>query len=148
MEIYSLNVVGCKVSFRFVCKECKQEVASCDKFCRNCGRKLETLARVAKVEDVASILTEAFKGREIPPQKEDSVSTEGERIGASSSTSDDDAKIEDNKKPSLGFDSTHRLCPRCKERKCGCEFLQPDGVCHAMCYLTNPPQYPKCIYVD
>lgn len=144
MDISNLCVIGDKVSFRFVCQRCKKEVVVGDAFCRHCGRKLVTLPRVAEVADVASILTAAFKGRAILRQKANAVSPEV----SASSTRDDAAKIEDNKESSLGFDSTHGLCPRCKDGKCGCEFLQPDGVCHAMCYLTNPPQYPKCVYSD
>lgn len=148
MEISNINVCGLMVRFGFVCQTCKQAVEFGDKFCRNCGRKLEQLDRVAKVADVASILTEAFKGRKTPTHKEDSISTESERIGAASSMSGEDAKIEDNKKPPLGFEFTKNLCPKCKVEKCGCAFLQPDGECRAFCYLTNPPRYPKCVYLE
>ena len=100
MEISNLNVCGLMVRFGFVCKTCKQAVEVGDKFCRNCGRELEQLDRVAKVTDVASILTEAFKGRKAAQHKANEVSIEGERTGSASSMCDDDAKIESNKKRS------------------------------------------------
>lgn len=148
MEISNLNVCGLMVRFGFVCQTCKQAVEVGDKFCRNCGRELEQLDRVAKVTDVASILTEAFKGRKAAQHKANEVSIEGERTGSASSMCDDDAKIESNKKRSLGICFTKSLCPRGKEEKCGCAFLSPDGECHALCYPTNPPQYPKCVYLE
>lgn len=147
MEIYNLRVIGNKVYLRLVCKSCKQEVLDSDKFCRNCGRKLEQLERVVNVEDVVSILTDVFKWRKSAQHKADTVSNESEWIVAESSTSVDSDKVEDTKDSSLGF-SPHRWCPRSKESKCGCEFLQADGDCHGMCFPTSPPQYPKCVYFE
>ena len=147
MEISKLKVIGNKVYFRLVCQTCKKEVWDSDKFCRNCGRKLEQLDRVVNVEDVVSILTDVFKGRKADQHKSDTVPNEGELIWTESSTSGDSDKGEDNKDSSLGY-SPHRSCPRNKESKCGCEFLQADGDCHGMCFPTNPPQYPKCVYFE
>lgn len=147
MEISRLKVIGNKVYLRFVCKICKKEVWDSDKFCRNCGRKLEQLDRVVNVEDVVSILTDVFKGRKADQHKADTVSHDGELIGPESSTSVDADKAEDNKDLSLAY-SPHRMCPRSKEGKFGCEFLQADGDCHAMCFPTSPPQYPKCVYFE
>lgn len=147
MEISKLKVIGNKVYFRIVCQTCKKEVWDSDKFCRNCGRKLEQLDRVVNVEDVVSILTDVFKGRKADQHKADTVSNEGELIWMGSSTSGDADKVEDTKESTLGF-SPHRPCPRNKESKCGCEFLQADGDCHGMCFPTNPPQYPKCVYFE
>ena len=148
MEISTLRVIGNKVYFRLSCQTCKKAVDSEDKFCRKCGRELDPLDRVANVKDVVSILTEALRGRKTAQHKADTVceqSNEVELIGKESSTSVDDDKVEDNKDLSLGY-SPYTLCPRLKESKCRCAFLQADGDCHAMCFPMNPPQYPKCVY--
>ena len=141
MEIKSLKVIGDKTYFRFVCESCKKEVDEGDKFCRNCGRKLEPMVRVEKLADVASILTAVFKGKPLPPKK-----IESDGFVSVSPDNDEVGRGEDDKKPSSEFDALRQCCPRCKSKREGCEFLQGDDECHGIVYPTYPPQYPKCVY--
>ena len=141
MEIKALDVFGSGVHLRFVCGNCKKDVEDTDKFCRNCGKKLEHLPHIVSVADVASILTAVFKGQPLPPKK-----IECDGTGSCSPDKGDGGKIEDNQMPSSEFDALRQSCPRCKSKREGCEFLQGDGECHGIVYPTYPPQYPKCVY--
>ena len=141
MEIKGINVLGSGVLFRFVCGNCKKDVEGTDKFCRNCGKKLDHLPHIVSVADVASILTAVFKGQPLPPKK-----IESDGVVSVAPDNDDAGRVEDDKKPSSEFDALRQSCPRCKSKREGCEFLQGDGECHGIVYPTYPPQYPKCVY--
>ncbi|MBO6031894.1 MAG: hypothetical protein J6Q22_10675 [Prevotella sp.] len=134
MEIKALDVFGSGVHFRFVCGNCKKDVEDTDKFCWNCGKKLEHLNRVVSIADVASILTAVFKGNPLPKTK------------LKEKPKEDVGLVEDNKNPSPDFDALKQSCPRCKSKKGGCEFLQENGECHGIVCPTYPPQYQKCVY--
>ena len=141
MEIKEINVLGSGMYFCFVCGNCKKHVDDDDKFCRNCGKKLEYLPHVVSVDDIASILTAMLKKERLPPKK-----IESDGVVSVSSDNDDAGKVEDNQKPSSEFDALRQSCPRCKSKREGCEFLQRNGECHGIVYPTCPPQYPKCVY--
>lgn len=141
MEIKSIECIGYNVYFHFVCESCKKDVRDGDKYCRNCGRKLEPMARFASLKVVSSILTAVFKGNPLPPKKiESDVSV------SVSPDNDDVGRIEDNNKHSSEFNALKQSCPRCKSQREGCEFLQSDGECRGIVYPTYPQQYPKCVY--
>ena len=151
MEIKSITCIGDKVYFHFVCESCKKDVGDGDKYCRNCGRKLEPMATVASIKVVSSILTKALK---VPAEPS---SNDGEpemfvgdiTIGEGGSAGDDAACIS-SKTPSDSkvtmTEQNQPRCPRCKSKKEGCEFLSEDGECHGVVFPTFPPQFGECVY--
>ena len=155
MVIKTLKIIGGTVYFNFACESCKNEVDEQDKFCRHCGRKLEPMPRVAELDDVAAILTAAYKGKQMPPEKEEKKPLKSpEDIindAGDSNINPYDSDIEENDKVATSGESdlpqiVESVCPRGKSKRDRCEFLCGDVECHGICYPTYPPQYPKCVY--
>ena len=39
------------------------------------------------------------------------------------------------------------ICPRCQQKKEGCDYLDSDGkTCRGIVYPTFPPQYAPCVF--
>jgi len=143
MEIQSIKVIGCSVYLQFICSKCKHSVSSESNFCNNCGRKLEKMNRTIPLKDVCTILTAALKGKPIPKIDEDGwEETRQEEISA---TGIIDGSIPSRETQTPSY--TEPRCPRSKVSKKKCEFYSPqDGLCHGICYPTNPPQFYKCVF--
>ena len=132
MKISHITVLGnSEVSFGFCCSVCNYKADSTDKFCRECGRKLEPIAHTITMADACKLLTESMKANNIQPKPEKKPKAKVERV------------VKDDF--SISTTSTG-CCPRCKSQREGCEFLQSDGECRGIVYPTYPPQYPKCVY--
>ena len=149
MKISHITVLGnSEVSFGFCCSVCNYRVDSTDKFCRECGRKLEPIAHTITMADACKLLTESMKANNIQPKPEKKPKDKVERVvkddfsisSAEDESSADISEVEDNCTTTTG------CCPRYKNSSQGCEFLH-GCECHGVVFPTYPPQYPECVYL-
>ena len=137
MKISHITVLGnTEVSFGFCCSVCNYKVDSTDKFCRECGRKLEPIAHTITMADACKLLTKAMKANNIQPKPEKKPKDKVERAVKNDFISE----VEDN------CTTTSGCCPRHKNSSEGCEFLH-GCECHGIVFPTYPPQYPECVYL-
>lgn len=100
------------------CSKCGKDLIGSENFCPNCGNTLNKRDSRIPVDSIIDMLN-------------------------------DTGKTENEKKKTTWVrinESTVKRCPRGRDRMRGCEFLQPDGKCHGVCYPTYPPQYDDCVF--